>query len=101
MKIINLKTMYGTYPSSKFAAVTKSDTVQVTYTEAAVTGDPKSPLVLNRFRGIYVGGSGDLILKSDNGVAVPFQNVAAGSYFPFSGSYVMAATTATLMVATF
>lgn len=94
--------MYGTYPSTKFKLLTKSDTNPVTYTSGAVTGDPKSPLYLTRCRALYVGGAGDVCVQDDAGNSIVFSNVAAGTLLPISTRFLMSTgTSATLVVALF
>lgn len=72
-------------PATILTAVSKSDTVG---------------LAGGASRGIYVGGTGDLVVKDANGgVAVTFKAVPAGTILPIRVSFVMAATTATDIVA--
>lgn len=72
-------------PATILTAVTKSDTVG---------------LVGGACRGIYVGGAGDLVVKdASGGAAVTLKAVPAGSVLPIRVSFVMAATTATDIVA--
>lgn len=52
------------------------------------------------FRALYVGGSGTLVLQNDAGVSITFAAVAVG-FFPVGGLKVMAASTATNIVALF
>ena len=73
-------------PSGHFVAVTKSDT-----TDLFINGRPP--------KAIYVGGAGDLALRGTNGVTVTLSNVIAGMYYPVRPKHVMAATTATGIVA--
>lgn len=71
-------------PGSIFNAVTKSDTV---------------PVPGGASRGLYIGGAGDLVVKSDSGAAaVTFKAVPAGTILPIRVNFVMAATTATDIV---
>jgi len=71
---------------------------------AAVT---KSDTTLVNARGLYVGGAGDVvvILVEDYDPAAPtantvtFSGVPAGTILPVAATKVMAATTATLIVA--
>lgn len=52
------------------------------------------------FGALYVGGSGNVVVKTDaNGPAILFTAVPAGTVLPISGVRVMAATTATSIVA--
>lgn len=67
-----------------YAAVTKSDSTAV------------------QARALYVGGTGDVVIRSTAaGTAVTFKSVAAGSILPVYAYHVMAATTATDIVALF
>ena len=93
--------MESILPSSRFKAVSKSDTVPQTYTCASVTGDPKTPLIIGAFRYLYVGVTGDVYLKNDAGASIKFTGVPTGSILVANASYVMAATTATDLVAFF
>jgi hypothetical protein len=72
-------------PATGYAAVTKSDTVAL-------------PTVS---RALYIGTTGDLVVKSANGAAITFKSVPAGSILPIQATYVMAATTAADIVALF
>jgi hypothetical protein len=69
-------------PSSKFVAVTPSDTLKLTY-----NGIP------TRTKAIYVGGSGNLAIKNDLGTAVTVTGVLAGSIYPFSTDQIMSTNT--------
>lgn len=70
-------------PSSGFAAVTKSDTT-----------------ILENVRALWVGGAGDLAVQAKAGnPTITFKGVAAGSIVPIKAARVMAATTATDIVA--
>jgi hypothetical protein len=73
-------------PSSRAFAVTKSDVT-----------------VLAGVRSLYVGGAGDLTVEMLNpetpGVTVVFTAVPAGTVLPISVERVLAATTATNIVA--
>ena len=86
-------------PSTRFVAVTPSDSVLVQYTGQIITGG--SAKVQIGCKWIYVGGAGDLVVMSDNGASITFQNVAAGTLLPISTDHVMAATTATNIIALF
>jgi flagella basal body P-ring formation protein FlgA len=88
--------MFGTSisPSSSFLAVTKSDTTILSYTQDGITVKIKT-------KALYVGGAGDLSIVNDNGDTVVFSNVPAGSMLPVSTDKVLAATTATNIVALF
>lgn len=73
-------------PSGSFAAITKSDSVDLAF----VT------------RGVYVGGSGDVVAVSPAGDVVTFSNVAAGTVLPIRVTRINStSTTATGMVALF
>jgi len=91
--------MESLLPSARFKAVTASDTAAQFYTCASVAGAEKSPLVIRSFRYLYIGGAGDVTLKNDAGASIAFQNVPAGSILIANASYVMAATTATNIMA--
>lgn len=73
--------IYGS--ASSFSAVTPSD---------STTFDPP-------FIGLYVGTGGSLSIVGLAGSAVTFANVQSGTILPISGTKVMAATTATNVVA--
>jgi len=78
-------------PSSKLLAVTPSDTAALEYDGEVM-----------RTKGVYVGGAGDLAVDSDEGTAVVFENVPAGSILPIDVSFINATgTTATSIVALF
>ena len=73
-----------TSPADDFVAVTKSDTANLPF----------------RCRGIYVGGTGDVIvLAQDMVTSVTFTAVPAGTLLPIRTSRVMNGSTATAMVA--
>lgn len=70
-------------PCTSFADITKSDTT-----------------LLTGLQWIYVGGTGDLVLKSADGTTTgTFKAVPVGTFIPFGSGYVMAASTTTLLVA--
>lgn len=71
-------------PASDYAAVTKSDTT-----------------IIDGCRSLYVGGAGDVVLQTIAGVSVTFTGVPAGTILPVRCQKVMAATTATSIVALF
>lgn len=72
-------------PDDTFRAVTPSDTL-------AIKGGPA--------RALYVGGAGDVVAINENGVAVTFVGVAAGTVLPIATTRVNATdTTATNIVA--
>lgn len=74
-----------TDPAARVAAVTKSDST-----------------VISGCRGLYVGGTGDVAVKCKGmDTAVTFVGVPAGTILPVRAEYVMAATTATSIVALF
>lgn len=51
------------------------------------------------FRSVYVGGAGNVVIVSNDGTAVTYVGVAAGSIIPMRGKRVNATnTTATSMV---
>jgi len=71
-------------PATHLAAVTPSDSTVV------------------RCKALYVGGAGDLALQArDDSTTVTLVGVTAGSVIPVSCNKVMAATTATNIVALF
>ena len=70
-----------TSPGESAVAVTPSDTTGV------------------RSRALYVGGTGDVAVTMTSGQTVTFEDVPAGTLLPISVRHVMAATTATLIVA--
>jgi hypothetical protein len=51
------------------------------------------------FRALYIGGDGDVSVVTLGGTTVAFTGAAAGSILPVGGSQVLAATTATGVVA--
>lgn len=55
------------------------------------------------FRGVYVGGTGDLVvMMAQDSVAVPFKAVPAGSMLPICVSQILSSgTTATFIVGVF
>lgn len=72
-------------PNNSFRAVTTSDTL-------AIKGGPA--------RALYVGGAGDVVAINENGVAVKFAGVPAGSVLPIATTRVNSTnTTATDIVA--
>lgn len=74
--------MSETFPASGYAAVTPSDTTEV------------------NCRALYVGGAGNVVLQMPGrSETVTFSNVPAGTFMPVSARRVMAATTATSIVA--
>jgi hypothetical protein len=79
-----------TASSAQYLAITKSDTVNfITGTNALC-------------RGIYVGGTGDVVAVMADDTAVTFSAVPAGTVLPIQAKRVnSASTTATLMVALF
>lgn len=64
----------------------------------AVTPDDDTDLV-NYVRGIYVGGTGDVVVQNASGATVTFLAVPAGVVLPISPKRVMEATTATGLIA--
>lgn len=64
---------------------------------AAVT--PSDSTVLD-FRALWVGGAGNVAVRTRNGQTVTFSGVAAGTILPVQGDRVMSTnTTATLILA--
>ena len=70
------------YTGRRFAAVTKSDDT-----------------VLGQTIGLYVGGGDVVVRHTATGTSVTFANVPAGAFLPIEVRKVMAATTATNIVA--
>lgn len=74
--------MSENFPASGYAAVTPSDTTEI------------------NCRALYVGGAGNVVLQMPGrSETVTFSNVPAGTFMPVSARRVMAATTATNLVA--
>ena len=74
--------MSETFPASGYAAVAPSDTTEV------------------NCRALYVGGAGNVVLQMPGkSETVSFLSVPAGTFMPVSARRVMAATTATNIVA--
>ncbi len=85
------------FSSKRFRTLTPSDTVAQTYTVAATTGDPKSPLIIPGFSYLYVAVTGDVVVKNDAGTTVTFTGATAGTLLPVSGTLLLAATAATVI----
>lgn len=76
----------ATEPARDAAAVTPSDSAQISRVA----------------RALYVGGSGDVKLVTEEGNTVTFQDIVAGSILPVKATKVFATgTTATNIVALF
>lgn len=74
--------MSETFPASGAAAVTPSDSTEI------------------NCRALYVGGAGNVVVQMPNrDVSITFSGVLAGTILPVSARRVMAATTATNIVA--
>lgn len=74
--------MSETFPASGAAAVTPSDSTEI------------------NCRALYVGGAGNVVVQMPNrDVSITFSGVLAGTILPVSARRVMAATTATSIVA--
>lgn len=58
----------------------------------------KSDSTVIRFDAIWVGGAGDVTVRTARGSTVAFPGAAAGTIIPITGDRVMAATTATNLV---
>jgi len=58
----------------------------------------KSDSTVIRFDALYVGGTGDVTVRTSRGATLTFEDVPVGTILPISGDRVMAATTATLIV---
>jgi len=72
-------------PNATFRAVTPSDTISIKNGPA---------------RALYIGGEGNLVAINENGVAVSFAGLAAGTVLPITTTRVNATnTTATNIVA--
>lgn len=69
-------------PAASATAVTKSDTTE-----------------LVDVRALYVGGTGDVVIKPVTGPSVTFTAVPGGTILPVRCTKVLAATTATAIVA--
>lgn len=72
---------YDNGPITDAFAVTKSDSAQA-----------------KAFRGFYVGGAGDVAVTTLDGTQVTFVGCLAGVYYPFAGTHIRNATTATNIV---
>ena len=72
------------------------------YVQASSAGDgaaiTKSDSTVVAFDAVYVGGTGDLVVKTPQNNTLTFSAVPAGSIIPIRCNRVMAATTATLLV---
>lgn len=79
------------YSASYFKPIVTSDDVPQLYSD-------KFPIPI---RAIYVGVSGDVVLKDREGVVSTFVAVPAGSMIPVEPMYIMEATTATNLVGHF
>ena len=86
-----MSSMVNLASSNDARVITESDTVPVA-----------SPIAGQRCRAIYVGGIGDLHVKfrAGEGVII-FSAIPVGTILPIGPEFVMAATTATLLVAIF
>jgi len=58
----------------------------------------KSDTANNAYSAIYVGGTGDVAVVTENGTTVTFKAVPVGVVLPIRTQKVLAATTATLLV---
>lgn len=66
---------------------------------AYVAAAPSDSTELPIFRGLWVGGSGDLAIRGLDGVDVVISGVIGGTFLPFAGRRVLATgTTATSIV---
>jgi len=72
------------------------------YAQASAANDgaaiTKSDSTVVAFDAVYVGGTGDLVIKTPLGTTLTFSAVPAGAIIPCRCNRVMAATTATLLV---
>ena len=76
--------MSETFPARGYQAVTPSDTTEL------------------NCRALYIGGTGNVVLQMpDREETATFLSVPAGTFMPVSARRVMAATTATNIVALF
>ena len=63
-----------------------------------VTPNDSTDFAVN-FRSVWIGGAGNVVIVTDDGVAVTYQGAAAGSTIPMRGKRINATgTTATNMV---
>lgn len=77
--------------SSKFVVVTPADNTLLKYNNQVM-----------RTKAIFVGGAGNLAVKDDNGTAVTFTGIVAGSILPISTDTINSTnTTATNICALF
>ncbi len=65
--------------------------------KTGTTVTPSDATVLN-FDALYIGGAGDVVVSLD-GIVTTYVGVNGGAFFPVAGDRVMAATTATDIVA--
>ena len=65
----------------------------------AVSVTTSDTTVIPTTRGLWVGGAGDLSVKMNSGNTVTVVGVAAGTLLPFQVIQVLAATTATSILA--
>lgn len=77
-------------PSQYCAAVTASDSTSLMRTINGVEYAPRS---------IYVGSTGTIVAKFQDGTSVTFSGVPAGAVLPIRPKFVMAASTASAIVA--
>ena len=82
---LNYSTSEQQAPASDALAITPSD----------ITVLP------TRTRALYIGGTGDLVVKMVDGTIITFVGVVVGSVLPIRVTQVRAATTATSIVALF
>ena len=76
-----MSSKYDNGPITDAFTVTKSDSAQ-----------PQA------FRGFYVGGVGDVVITTLDGTTVTFTGCLAGVYYPFAGTHIKNATTATNLI---
>jgi hypothetical protein len=53
---------------------------------------------VDQFSGVYVGGTGNLVVRVPNGLDVTFTAVPTGTFVPIPGRQVRSTTTATAIV---
>ena len=69
--------------------------------QKAVAVTPSDSTVLAVTKGLYIGGTGNLVVTMADGVDATFTGISAGIVHPLSVTKVKAATTATSIVAVY
>lgn len=59
---------------------------------------PSNNALAHPISGFYVGGSGDVAIKANDGTTFTFVACIPGMYYPFACTHILAATTATNIV---